>query len=173
MKKVIDRFSAIKAENKELVSDMIQKAVKNGDTVYGELSDWIRDYHNDLSLLERELLCKMLLGDMVIHHPERISTEIKVLYAVDSEDNTEQAICATSEANWQDGSKREAIDKAVRDFLGDILTEYIEDPYEAHINDKSEDEKKAEFAETINKLASGQDSEFLWYELFWRSVPTL
>ena len=172
MEKVIDRFSAIKAENKELVSGMIQKAVKNGDTVYGELSDWIRDYHNDLSLLEREVLCKMLLGDMVIHHPERICNDIKVLYAVDSTDNTKLEICATSEG-WNDGSKREAIEKAVRDFLGDILTEYIEDPNEAHINDKSEEEKKAEFADTIDKLTSGQDSEFLWYELFWRSIPTL
>lgn len=172
MNKVIDRFSAIKAENKELVSGMIQKAVKNGDTVYGELSDWIRDYHSDLSLLEREVLCKMLLGDLVIHHPERVCNKIKVLYAVDSTDNTKLEICATSEG-WNDGSKREAIEKAVRDFLGEILTEYIEDPHEAHINDKSEEEKKAEFSDTIDKLASGRDTDFLWYDLFWRSIPTL
>lgn len=34
MKNVIDRFSAIKAENKELVSDLIPKAIKDGETSY-------------------------------------------------------------------------------------------------------------------------------------------
>ena len=116
---------------------------------------------------------------LAIQWPESVkqgeaqANEIEVLFAVDSEDNTKQAICATSEANWQDGSKREAIDKAVRDFLGDILTEYIEDPYEAHINDKSEDEKKAEFDETISKLASGLSEDFLWYEFYWETVTEI
>ena len=105
--------------------------------------------------------------------PEKKANEIEVLFAVDSEDNTKISICAMHESGWKDGSKREAIDKAVRDFLGDILTEYIEDPYKAHINDKSEEEKKAEFDDTISKLASGMNTDFLWYELFWLSVPTL
>lgn len=156
--KVYDYYT-IEAENE-------QEAIEQ--TLEASATDSLNDYTQDG---DGEAIVTMIDNKPV--EPEKKSYEIKVLYAVDSEDNTKQAICATSESNWQDGSKREAIDKAVRDFLGDILTEYIEDPYEAHINDKSEDEKKAEFADTINKLASGQDSEFLWYELFWRSVPTL
>lgn len=156
--KVYDYYT-IEAENEQ---EAIEQALETSAT------DSLNDYTQDG---DGEAIVTMIDNKPV--EPEKKSNEIKVLYAVDSEDNTKQAICAKSEANWQDGSKREAIDKAVRDFLGDILTEYIEDPYEAHINDKSEDEKKAEFADTINKLASGQDSEFLWYELFWRSVPTL
>ena len=156
--KVYDYYT-IEAENE-------QEAIEQ--TLEASATDSLNDYTQDG---DGEAIVTMIDNKPV--EPEKKSYEIKVLYAVDSEDNTKQAICATSEANWQDGSKREAIDKSVRDFLGDILTEYIEDPYEAHINDKSEDEKKAEFADTINKLASGQDSEFLWYELFWRSVPTL
>ena len=156
--KVYDYYT-IEAENE-------QEAIEQ--TLEASATDSLNDYTQDG---DGEAIVTMIDNKPV--EPEKKSYEIKVLYAVDSEDNTKQVICATSETNWQDGSKREAIDKAVRDFLGDILTEYIEDPYEAHINDKSEDEKKAEFADTINKLASGQDSEFLWYELFWRSVPTL
>ena len=82
MKNVINRFSAIKAENRELVSYLIPKAIENEQTIYGELCDWLRDYHNDLTLQEREVLCKMLLGDMVIHHPEwvrRISTKERIM----------------------------------------------------------------------------------------------
>lgn len=156
--KVYDYYT-IEAKNEQ---EAIEQALETSAT------DSLNDYTQDG---DGEAIVTMIGNKSV--EPEKKSNEIKVLYAVDSEDNTKQAICATSEANWNDGSKRGAIDKAMRDFLGDILTEYIEDPYEAHINDKSEDEKKAEFADTINKLASGQDSEFLWYELFWRSVPTL
>jgi len=99
--------------------------------------------------------------------------EIEVLFAVDSEDNTKISICAMHESGLKDGSKREVIEKAVRNFLGDILTEYIEDPYEAHINDKSEEEKKAEFDETISKLASGLSEDFLWYEFYWETVTEI
>ena len=70
MDKIIKRFSEIKSENKDLVVKLMSKAAKNEQTIYGEVSDWIRDYHSDLSLLEREVLAKMLLGDLVIHHSE-------------------------------------------------------------------------------------------------------
>ena len=155
--KVYDYYT-IEAKNEQ---EAIEQALETSAT------DSLNDYTQDG---DGEAIVTMIGNKSV--EPEKKANEIKVLYAVDSEDNTKQAICATSEG-WQDGSKREAIDKAVRDFLGEILTEYIEDPYDAHINDKSEDEKKTEFADTINKLASGQDTDFLWYELFWRSVPTL
>ena len=70
MDKILKRFSEIKSENKDLVLILMGKAAKNEQTIYGEVSDWIRDYHSDLSLLEREVLAKMLLGDLVIHHSE-------------------------------------------------------------------------------------------------------
>jgi len=70
MDKIIKRFSEIKSENKDFVLKLMGKAAKNEQTIYGEVSDWIRDYHSDLSLLEREVLAKMLLGDLVIHHSE-------------------------------------------------------------------------------------------------------
>ena len=70
MDKIIKRFSEIKSENKDLVVKLMSKAAKNEQTIYGEVSDWIRDYHSDLSLLEREVLAKMLLGDLVIHHSD-------------------------------------------------------------------------------------------------------
>ena len=72
MDKIIKRFSEIKSENKDLVQELMGKVAKNEQTIYGEVSDWVRDYHSDLSLLEREVLAKMLLGDLVIHHSEML-----------------------------------------------------------------------------------------------------
>lgn len=155
--KVYDYYT-IEAENEQ---EAIEQALETSAT----------DSLNDFTQYGEGEAIVTMIGNKPVE-PTKEANEIKVLYAVDSEDNTMQAICATNKG-WQDGSKREAIEKAVRDFLGEILTEYIEDPYEAHINDKSEEEKKAEFDETISKLASGQDTDFLWYDLFWRSIPTL
>lgn len=63
------KFSEIKADNKDLVLHLMVTAKRNQQTVYGELLDWLRDMCSELSLMEREILCKMLLGDFVIHNP--------------------------------------------------------------------------------------------------------
>lgn len=70
---IMERLETIKREQGDIVSALIPKAIKNGQTIYGELSDWLRDYHNDLPLKERDMLAKLLLGDMVVQHPDYIS----------------------------------------------------------------------------------------------------
>lgn len=155
MEKVIDRFNAIKAENKELVSGMIQKAVKNGDTVYGELSDWIRDYHSDLSLLEREILCKMLLGDMVIHHPDYISRvkpgTLMVLCSYDKDDNDTDVHLVVSKHQFD--TDKERVREAIEGMWDlDLYTE----------------EDLDELRECISNLLQGNNgyfgSEYYWEE---------
>ena len=69
---VFDRLEAIKSEHKDIVATLLPKAAKNGQTLYGELSDWLRDYHNDLSLEDQDVIAKLLLGEFVIHHPDCI-----------------------------------------------------------------------------------------------------
>jgi hypothetical protein len=156
--KVYDYYT-IEAENEQ---EAIEQALETSAT------DSLNDFTQDG---EGEAIVTMIGNKSV--EPEKKANEIEVLFAVDSEDNTKISICAMHESGWKDGSKREAIEKAVRNFLGDILTEYIEDPYEAHINDKSEDEKKTEFDETISKLASGLSEDFLWYEFYWETVTEI
>ena len=43
-----------------------RKRVWDTQTIYGDLCDYMRDYHNDLSLHEREVVIERLLGKYVI-----------------------------------------------------------------------------------------------------------
>lgn len=36
--------------------------------LYGDVSDWIRDYYSYLSLEEREILAKLIIGNFVIQN---------------------------------------------------------------------------------------------------------
>lgn len=155
MKNVIDRFSAIKAENKELVSDLIPKAIKDGETIYGELSDWLRDYHNDLTLQEREVLCKMLLGDMVIHHPDWISrikpNKLMVLCRYNQDGGDGEAVLVVSRYQFQNDKER--------------IREAIEGLWDM---DAYDEDDLTELRECIDDLLNGEagvfGNEYYWEE---------
>ena len=36
--------------------------------LYGDVSDYIRDYHNNLTYEEREILARLVIGDYVVQH---------------------------------------------------------------------------------------------------------
>ena len=61
-------------EEKEsnLVGRLIRKKSFKRDydtqTIYGDLHDWFRDYHCELSLEEREHVIQRLIGQYVIKH---------------------------------------------------------------------------------------------------------
>ena len=159
MKNVIDRFSAIKAENKELVSDLIPKAIKDGETIYGELSDWLRDYHNDLKLQEREVLCKMLLGDMVIHHPDWISrikpNKLMVLSRYNQDGGDGEAVLVVSAYQFKNDKER--------------VREAIEGLWDM---DAYDEDDLAELRECISDLLKGEAGVF-GNEYYWEEIDAI
>ena len=56
-------------EESSLVERLLRKKRSwDTQTIYGDLCDWMRDYHNDLSLSEREEVIQRLIGHYVIKH---------------------------------------------------------------------------------------------------------
>lgn len=56
-------------EENDLVERLLRKKRSwDTQTIYGDLCDWMRDYHNDLSLSEREEVIQRLIGHYVIKH---------------------------------------------------------------------------------------------------------
>lgn len=54
-------------------SDLVERLLRkkqswDTQTIYGDLCDWMRDYHNDLSLSEREEVIQRLIGQYVIRN---------------------------------------------------------------------------------------------------------
>lgn len=49
--------------NKKLVVKYVEEGTQ---FLYGDLSDWIRDYYTHLTLEERDELAKLLIGEFVI-----------------------------------------------------------------------------------------------------------
>ena len=56
-------------EESDLVECLLRKKQSwDTQTIYGDLCDWMRDYHNDLSLAEREEVIQRLIGQYVIRN---------------------------------------------------------------------------------------------------------
>lgn len=56
-------------KNNKIVEYFISKKQSwDKQTIYGDLCDWMRDYHNDLSLAEREEIIQRLIGQYVIRN---------------------------------------------------------------------------------------------------------
>ena len=134
---------------------MIPKAIKNGQTIYGELSDWLRDYHNDLPLKERDMLAKLLLGDMVVQHPDYISrvkpNKVMVLCSYDEDDNDTDVHLVVSKHQFD--TDKEGIREAIEGMWDlDLYTE----------------EDLDELRECISDLLKGDNgyfgSEYYWEE---------
>jgi hypothetical protein len=63
----LEVYMKIQKEQPNLVEILLQR--QNGETIYGELSDWLRDYYTLIPMIDREMVAKMLLGQYVIKHP--------------------------------------------------------------------------------------------------------
>ena len=63
----LEVYTEIQKEHPNLVDYLLQR--QNGETIYGELSDWLRDYYTIIPMVDREMVAKMLLGQYVIKHP--------------------------------------------------------------------------------------------------------
>lgn len=62
MTKKLQKIFNNEVEN-NLVHNLLGKCQKNNQTIYGELCDWFKDYHRELSLSEREEVIERLLGN--------------------------------------------------------------------------------------------------------------
>ena len=64
-------YEKIQRENPNLVERLIKKSSRENEqqTIYGDLSDWLRDYYTLIPLSDRDVIAKLLIGDYVIHHP--------------------------------------------------------------------------------------------------------
>ena len=69
--KVKEIYEKIKRENPNLVERLLDKGSRENEqqTIYGDLSDWLRDYYTLIPLSDRDVIAKLLIGDYVIHHP--------------------------------------------------------------------------------------------------------
>lgn len=64
-------YEKIQRENPNLVERFLKKGSKEYEqqTIYGDLSDWLRDYYTIIPLSDRDVVARLLIGDYVIHHP--------------------------------------------------------------------------------------------------------
>jgi hypothetical protein len=72
MDKVYNVFNEIKQNNPNLVARLLERSQRpdSGETIYGEVVDWVTDMYSEaLNLDERDELIKRLIADFVIHHP--------------------------------------------------------------------------------------------------------
>jgi hypothetical protein len=56
-----------------LVERFLDKSSRENEqeqqTIYGDLSDWLRDYYTLIPLADRDAVARLLIGDYVIRHP--------------------------------------------------------------------------------------------------------
>ena len=64
-------YEKIQRENPNLVERLLKKSSRENETqtIYGDLSDWLRDYYTIIPLSDRDVVARLLIGDYVIHHP--------------------------------------------------------------------------------------------------------
>lgn len=64
-------YEKIQKENPNLVERFLKKSSRENETqtIYGDLSDWLRDYYTIIPLSDRDVVARLLIGDYVIHHP--------------------------------------------------------------------------------------------------------
>ena len=64
-------YEKIQREHPNLVERLLDKSNRENEqqTIYGDLSDWLRDYYTLIPLADRDAVARLLIGDYVIHHP--------------------------------------------------------------------------------------------------------
>lgn len=149
---LIEAYNNIKKNYPNLVEYLIKRSLKESEserqTIYGDLSDWIRDYYSDLSLPNKDMLAKLILGDYVI---KKGSFSTKV-YALTQESNIDGEIyfCVNLFYSYEDAKKAmdEEIDWIVNEshhFKSDSLEQMKEDfyveynDYRFFVDDESDD----------------------------------
>jgi hypothetical protein len=66
-------YEKIQREHPNLVESFLDKSSRENEqeqqTIYGDLSDWLRDYYTIIPSADRDVVARLLIGDYVIHHP--------------------------------------------------------------------------------------------------------
>ena len=66
-------YEKIQREHPNLVERFLDKSSRESEqeqqTIYGDLSDWLRDYYTLIPLADRDDVARLLIGDYVIRHP--------------------------------------------------------------------------------------------------------
>lgn len=163
MNKILDRIEQIKAEAGDIVTRLVPEAIKDEQTIYGELCDWTKDYHNDLTLQERELLIEILLGQFAIHHPECISTisgTVMVLCSDEQVLDDHEILLAIRPDDIKKPETINSISQKLRYiFCVDDSVRFDED-----------DEVEQEFQEAIDNLANGREATFECHKWWWEKI---
>ena len=73
-------YNDIKEHHPELVENLLERSACESEferqTIYGDLSDWLRDYYTLIPLAQRDIAAKLLIGDYVIRHPHCLRKNI-------------------------------------------------------------------------------------------------
>jgi hypothetical protein len=66
-------YEKIQREHPNLVERLLDKSSRENEqeqqTIYGDLSDWLRDYYTLIPLADRDAVARLIIGDYVIRHP--------------------------------------------------------------------------------------------------------
>jgi len=66
-------YEKIQREHPNLVERLLDKSSRENEqeqqTIYGDLSNWLRDYYTLIPLADRDAVARLLIGDYVIRHP--------------------------------------------------------------------------------------------------------
>lgn len=66
-------YEKIQREHPNLVERFLDKSSRESEqeqqTIYGDLSDWLRDYYTLIPSADRDAVARLLIGDYVIRHP--------------------------------------------------------------------------------------------------------
>lgn len=64
--KVVDTFNKISKLNLCNTKGENNPRVNERQFLYGDILDYLRDYHNDLNIAERDMVAKLVIGDYII-----------------------------------------------------------------------------------------------------------
>lgn len=147
MNKVYTIFNKIKKDSPNLVARLIEESQRpdSGETIYGEVVDWVTDMYSDsLSLDERGELVKRIIADFVIHTPYCLQKSYIVLQEsnVDGELIINPVPCMSLDAAKRVlADEKRTILRESHHFGGRDLDDFEVEDEEEHfyINDPSDD----------------------------------
>ena len=62
-------LQGIKKKNPDLVQTLLDKWERDGQTIYGDLNDYMKDMYSNIDTSTRDEIVKHLIADYVIKHP--------------------------------------------------------------------------------------------------------
>lgn len=105
-------LSEIKKRNPDLVQRLLDKWTRDGQTIYGDLNDWMKDCYSNLDAWARDEAVKHLIADYVIKHPYCLQ---KVFVVVQESNDDGEILFDCKVCRDKETAKR--VLKAKKDFI--------------------------------------------------------